>query len=53
MPLPTIYLHYVSGFIFCVFFIFRKKADTRNEFETEPKDLTSRTMFPTAQIKMR
>ncbi|KAK9680879.1 BTB/POZ domain [Popillia japonica] len=31
----------------------RKRADTRNEFETEPKDLTSRTMFPATQIKMR
>ncbi|GJQ67744.1 hypothetical protein Trydic_g16552 [Trypoxylus dichotomus] len=31
----------------------RKKAESRNDFDTEPKDLTSRTMFPTAQIKMR
>ncbi|EEZ97887.2 BTB/POZ domain-containing protein kctd15-like Protein [Tribolium castaneum] len=31
----------------------RKKNDIRNDVDKEPKDLTNRTMFPTAQIKMR
>ncbi|XP_074028081.1 BTB/POZ domain-containing protein Tiwaz isoform X2 [Leptinotarsa decemlineata] len=33
--------------------LYRKKADIRNDVEKEPKDLTNRTMFPSAQIKMR
>ncbi|KAJ8919959.1 hypothetical protein NQ315_006488 [Exocentrus adspersus] len=34
-------------------FVSRKKTDTRNDVDKEPKDLTNRTMFPSAQIKMR
>ncbi|XP_066254479.1 BTB/POZ domain-containing protein Tiwaz [Euwallacea similis] len=34
--------------------LYRKKADLRNDVEkAEPKDLSSRNMFPSAQIKMR
>ncbi|KAG5893768.1 hypothetical protein JTB14_005435 [Gonioctena quinquepunctata] len=33
--------------------LYRKKTDIRNELDKEPKDLTNRTMFPSAQIKMR
>lgn len=35
------------------FFCSRKKADFRNDVDKEPKDLSNRTMFPSAQIKMR
>ncbi|XP_060520379.1 BTB/POZ domain-containing protein Tiwaz [Cylas formicarius] len=33
--------------------LYRKKTDLRNDVDKEPKDLTSRNMFPSAQIKMR
>ncbi|XP_018579446.1 BTB/POZ domain-containing protein kctd15 isoform X2 [Anoplophora glabripennis] len=33
--------------------LYRKKTDSRNDVDKEPKDLTNRTMFPSAQIKMR
>lgn len=40
----------------CIFLTlptFRKKLEARNDVEKEAKDLTSRAMYPSAQIKMR
>ncbi|CAG9840619.1 unnamed protein product [Diabrotica balteata] len=31
----------------------KKKTEVRNDIDKEPKDLTNRNMFPSAQIKMR
>ncbi|XP_028135641.1 BTB/POZ domain-containing protein Tiwaz isoform X1 [Diabrotica virgifera virgifera] len=33
--------------------LYRKKTEVRNDIDKEPKDLTNRNMFPSAQIKMR
>lgn len=48
-PVLQIRTQIVSVFVFCC----RRKCEMREAEVLEPKDLTSRVMFPASQIKMR